>query len=304
MRSSRDDPRCRACHSEQISDRIAIPDFEYCTSADARYGLCQACGSFTQSPMPTGAELSSYYPARYHSFLPPSRLSRSRQKLRIDRLRKLAHGESFRQSVLDFGCGQGLFLTTLAEAFPEGRFFGYEIADENVQEQRLDGRLTIFRGDPEFFWEHVPSLDIVTMNHVVEHLPEPLAVLRQISSKLRPGGVLEGQTPNSNSFERKIFGTRWSGFHAPRHTVIFSRTGLDTALRNAGFDRVEITSGFNPAGWAVSLASVLQDSRHPTGVKRDGLAWLALVVASILPSFIESRTQQSGIIDFQATKSG
>jgi SAM-dependent methyltransferase len=294
---------CRACLQSELEYFFRIPDFEYAVEVEGRYGLCPSCGSLTQSPMPDGRALSSYYPSTYHSFLRSNWMTRLRQKLRIGQLKKTNGNSIFRKTLLDFGCGQGLFLNILAETFPEGRFLGYEIGDENVCEDRYDGRVTIYRGDPEFFWHQVPNIDVVTMNHVIEHLPEPLPVLRQIHAKLVPGGRLEGQTPNASSFERDLFGDRWSGFHSPRHTVVFSKSGLRISLTEAGFEHVRVTSGFNPAGWAVSLASVFQ-AKRPTGVRRQGPVWLALLLAASVPAVVESKTERSGMIDFSASKAG
>jgi SAM-dependent methyltransferase len=295
-------PICRACLQRELDDFVVIPDFEYAVPGGARYGRCPNCGSLTQAPMPSAELLASYYPPHYHSFLPPSGLSRLRQKFRIKQLQKSLGNQTFRKTLLDFGCGQGLFLNTLANAFPEGRFLGYEIGDSNVREDRFDGRVTIFRGDPGFFWELVPNIDIVTMNHVIEHLPEPLPIVQQIYAKLVPGGRLEGQTPNAESFERSLFGARWSGFHSPRHTVVFSAQGLETLLRRAGFEQVTVRPGFNPGGWAVSLASLFQNKDKPRGVRREGATWLAYVLAAVAPAFVESKTRFSGMSDFNATK--
>jgi len=63
---------CQACSTGHLASFEVIPDFEYAISGNARYGLCSSSGSFTQTPMPSGAELTSYYPKTYHSFLPPA----------------------------------------------------------------------------------------------------------------------------------------------------------------------------------------------------------------------------------------
>jgi hypothetical protein len=143
---------------------------------------------------------------------------------------------------------------------------------------------------------------VVTMNHVIEHLPEPLRVLEKIHAKLVPAGVIEGETPNADSIERRLFKKRWSGFHSPRHTVVFTAMGLETILRMAGFEAIKVTSGFNPASWAVSLRSLLEDSSRPRGIRREGPAWIACVLAAIVPAYVEGMTKISGIIDFQAMK--
>jgi 2-polyprenyl-3-methyl-5-hydroxy-6-metoxy-1,4-benzoquinol methylase len=296
------DATCHACLRQELADIVTVPDFEYAVGS-GRYGRCRCCGSFTQVPMPESKVLSSYYPSRYHSFLPANFFSRLRQSFRIGRLKKSAADLTFKKSLLDFGCGQGLFLDTLAETFPEGRFFGYEISDHNEREVRYDNRVTIYRGDSDFFWQELPSIDIVTMNHVIEHLPEPLRALEKVHAKLAPGGVLDGQTPNADSIERRLFKNRWSGFHSPRHTVVFSAIGLETMLRTAGFKTVAVTSGFNPASWAVSLRSIFQDLDQPRGIPREGLMWTACVLVGAVPACIEGMTKYSGIVDFHAIKS-
>ena len=291
------DIKCQACSTVSQARVETIPDFEYAIPGGACYGCCSNCGSFTHSPMPGGAELASYYPANYHSFLPPNILSRLRQRMRLAQLKRLGKTGT----ILDFGCGQGMFLNALAESFPDGRFLGYEIGERNEKEERYGGRVTIFRGNPDFFWDNVSNVDLVTMNHVIEHLPNPIETVRSIRSILSPQGRVEGQTPNADCYERLIFGSCWSGFHSPRHTVVFSKRGLETLLKDAGFATVHVTSGWNPASWAVSIGSVFQDATKPTGITRQGIWWLALIAAGLVPSLIESRTQKSGIIDFVAS---
>ena len=61
------------------------------------------------------------------------------------------------------------------------------------------------------------------MNHVIEHLPDPFTTLSRLVARLEPGGWLEGQTPAAQSLEHHVFGQYSSGYHAPRHTVVFSR---------------------------------------------------------------------------------
>lgn len=292
---------CRACSQGRILNSIRVPDFEYGLDG-ARYGQCAVCGSFTQVPMPDGAHLSACYPAEYHSFLPASAVSRWRQAMRISQLRRLGDIGEAPVTVLDFGCGQGMFLDALAESGQKGRFFGYELGERNEREERYGGKVVIYRGDPDYFWNELPPIDLITMNHVIEHLPDPAPTVRRIALALAPGGRLAGQTPNADCYERDLFKLRWSGYHSPRHTVVFTKKGLNHLLHGAGFAHVDVTSGFNPASWAVSLGSMTQSADRPTGVRRAGLWWLVLVAAALVPAFIESRTDRSGIMDFSAAK--
>jgi len=294
------DGSCRACLVGRLTDFIVVPDFEYGVAV-GRYGRCDACGSYTQSPMPDAAQLASYYPLTYHSFLPVNALARTRQAARIRRLRKML-GTLDGIALLDYGCGQGAFLSALAEAVQEGHFYGYEIANETSVERTHGGRVTIYRGSLDEAMEALPALDVVVMNHVIEHLPEPTTIVGRLLARLKPGGAFEGQTPNANSYEHRLFGRRWAGFHSPRHTVVFSKEGLDGFLRRFGFREPLLTPTFSPAGWAISIGSAFQNGERPAGIRREGLPWLTLLVAGTIPNAIDSLTRNAGVVDFFARR--
>jgi hypothetical protein len=140
------------------------------------------------------------------------------------------------------------------------------------------------------------------MNHVIEHLPDPLRTLEGFAASLVPGGVIEGQTPAAASLEHQVFGRRWSGYHAPRHTVVFSRTGLERVLERAGFTGVRVRGAFNPAGIAVSLATLARPVDAPSRIPRQGLGWLGwLALASALGP-VDLLSGRPGIVDFSAAR--
>jgi len=77
--------------------------------------------------------------------------------------------------------------------------------------------------------------DAITMCHVIEHLHDPLAVLRRCYELLAPGGTLWIETPNINALGHMRFGSDWRGLEPPRHLVLFSRSSLAAVLRRVGF---------------------------------------------------------------------
>jgi hypothetical protein len=78
------------------------------------------------------------------------------------------------------------------------------------------------------------------MNHVIEHVIDPAAMLHQARRLLRPGGHVVGQLPTRSSWEARLFGRRWGGYHFPRHLQAFSRSGLQRLLESVGFEAVRV----------------------------------------------------------------
>jgi SAM-dependent methyltransferase len=279
-----------------------VPDREYGLERVATYVTCAGCGTLYQQPMPDTSELPAYYPAEYHSQVGQGPLGRLRHDVRLRRLTTLATGASTGDgALLDFGCGNGAFLRRAAAARPGREYYGFEIADRPEVVSLDGGAVTIFRGDLDALFARLPPCRIITMNHVIEHLPDPLGTLSRLAEALAPDGLLEGQTPAAGSLEHRVFGTRWSGYHAPRHTVVFSEGGLATVLARAGLTEISVKGAFNPAGLAVSLASVPHRG-GPRTVRRQGLAWLGCLGMATVLGPIDLLSRAPGIVDFVARR--
>ena len=112
--------------------------------------------------------------------------------------------------------------------------------------------------------------------------------------------MFEGQTPAALSLEHRVFGLRWSGYHAPRHTVVFSRPGLHALLQRAGFVEAQVNAAFNPAGIAVSLASLTQHRmrRGESNAATRLAGWLGVSTA-LAP--LDVWLASPGIVNFSAS---
>ena len=291
--------RCMACGSTNQDGSYQIPDHEYQLSYRAVYSSCADCGTLQQTPIPDLDRLSSFYPAGYHSFGAAGLLARLKDNARLRRLQSLVRCE--RAVVLDYGCGDGRFVNEAVRQTDAWTFWGFETAARKERSVSAGGRVTIIRGGLQDLLDELPPCDAVTMNHVIEHLPDPLAVLSALHGRMNDGGTMEGQTPAADSLERSIFRTRWSGFHAPRHTVVFSRSGLKQILTTAGFRQAEVTPAFNPAGIAVSLAS-MSHGDGPGRITRQGAQWLMYVGAAAALHPIERLAGAPGIVNYAARK--
>ncbi|MHB1543139.1 MAG: class I SAM-dependent methyltransferase [Gammaproteobacteria bacterium] len=166
--------------------------------------------------------------------LPFSRLilSELRQRQTLNRIRHLPPPGSDAASLLDVGCGNGSFLRVAQHL--GYRAIGCEPDPRAAAAARTSGC--------EIYESSLPcppltpdSFDHITVAHVIEHLHDPLALLRECRTLLRPGGRLWIQTPNLLGLGHAFWGRDWRGLEPPRHLVLFTPDSLLEALRMIGF---------------------------------------------------------------------
>lgn len=139
------------------------------------------------------------------------------------------------------------------------RRFGWEVVgvepdEKAVQFAHEKFSLKIFHGVLEEANFQENSFDAVTLNHVIEHVPDPVKLLRECWRVLKPNGKLILVTPNIKSLGHRVFGKNWRGLEVPRHLFIFSRQSLRTCAELAGVKIQELrTSAKGARGiWSAS----------------------------------------------------
>jgi SAM-dependent methyltransferase len=280
-------------------------------------------------PWPSPAELRSYYPPNYW-FRPgtgtPDQLEQWYRRLVLSdhvRFVRRAIVESKESgSVLDVGCGGGLFLRMLADslgsakgqnASPARPFVGLDFsldaanaAWEHLHVPVMCGNLSQAPLAPE-------SCAAVTMFHVLEHLYDPASYLEAAHKLLKPGGHLVVQVPNAACWQFLLFGERWNGIDVPRHLINFRASDLDKLLDACGFEVLRhkyFSLRDNPAGLATTLAVQLDPMarrlKHVAESDRvrllKDLAYTALVVASLPFTVLEASCRAGSTIMVEARK--
>jgi 2-polyprenyl-3-methyl-5-hydroxy-6-metoxy-1,4-benzoquinol methylase len=100
------------------------------------------------------------------------------------------------------------------------------------------------------------SFDAVTMLDVVEHVPDPDALLAQAARLVRPGGGIALLTPDAGSLASRLLGRRWPEVRRRgEHLVLFSVRGLTSALARHGF----VATGAHSIGKEATLATLVAD---------------------------------------------
>ena len=162
--------------------------------------------------------------------------------------------------LLDLGCGSGQFLV-------EMRACGWEAhgldADARAAEacrsiglQVQPGMLAENTFSPGFF-------SAITLNHVIEHLHDPVATLRLCFKFLQPGGTLWIATPNLKSQGHTRFGRNWFALDPPRHLILFTPASLRGALEEAGFEVAPRLLPGVGAKWHFRVSEALAKGRDP-----------------------------------------
>ena len=134
---------------------------------------------------------------------------------------------------LDIGTGGGIYAATLARLGWSMTCVEFDEVTAANTARRLN--LNVFAGSVEQANFESNSFDFISMFHVIEHLPDPVATLRECYRILDTGARIMVRTPNFDSLVRRLFGRFWRGIEAPRHLFLFSADSLRRAVELAGF---------------------------------------------------------------------
>lgn len=171
--------------------------------------------------------------------------------------------------VLDVGCGSGDFLYRMYKSgwsVAGLDFDGRAIAYAKSKYSKLGFEL--LRND--LVGAHFPdnSFDAVTMNHVIEHVPEPVKLFSEVKRVLKPGGCLVAITPNIQSLGHSLFRDCWRGLEPPRHLQIFSLNALRYCARLATFETIEVKSSAANADVIIGASFGIRKAKQQQTISR------------------------------------
>jgi SAM-dependent methyltransferase len=257
-------PVCKLCgspgqplHQDLVDHLFAVPgkwQLKRCPNSD--------CGLSWLDPTPIDADLSLLY-GTYHTHTAGGPPTAGKARLRALLLKLYLAASSIPNTVLglakarrrishmflddlppgrilDVGCGAGEFLHRM-------QGLGWSVAGLDFDVKAIENAKARFGLDlmhSDLAGANFPdnSFDAVTMNHVIEHVPDPVALLVEIKRVLKPGGRLVATTPNIKSWGHEKFQTCWRGLEPPRHLQIFSVNALRYCSNLAALKVLEATS--------------------------------------------------------------
>ena len=139
--------------------------------------------------------------------------------------------------LLDIGCGSGAWLSDMRDLGWEVRGLDFDAEAVAVAVRR---GIEVDHGPLEAQRYPDESFEAITLNHVIEHLPDPFATLAECRRILKPSGHLMVVTPNSASLGHQLFKEAWRGLEPPRHLHLFCPSSMRAGLERAGFSQFEV----------------------------------------------------------------
>ena len=269
---------CDLCGSDVAEPYATSYDYEYGTCGNTwTFVRCRACDNVYLNPRPRPDAVPTIYPPNYYSYNfdqqihPIARAAKAwldRGRFRWIRRQVRAPLTAY----LDVGCGNGRYLRLLARAgLRRDRLFGTELDEKVVASLRAEGfnarhgRFEDISDLPEAFFQ------LVTFFSVLEHVPQPLALLERAGTLLAPGGVVLCEVPNIRSWNAQLFRDRyWGGYHTPRHWNLFSAATFTRAVESVGLRVRTLKRGTGHAFWMYSFHHYV---RYQLGLDRIG-RWL------------------------------
>jgi SAM-dependent methyltransferase len=211
-----------------------------------RYNQCIECGHTHLDHLPE--DLDKYYNTNeYYSFNDENSFAGQPKKRRLKFAAALKAFLSIKKNipkdsdVLDYGCGAGHFVKELKElGYSNARGFDPFLPKDIYLDQQLYLTSNINALG-------IPHWDIITLNHVFEHLADPIKELVELRQLLKTGGKLLLRFPVIDSYAFKKYQANWVQFDAPRHINLFTRKSIRLAVEKAG--------GFN-------IVKIYDDSFH------------------------------------------
>jgi len=236
--------------ARDVNRRISKKTFDYYR--------CGECDLIYIWPIP--ADLNDYYTNKYYTV--PDTLAQleagaENERYKIDIVRQFATTGR----LLEIGPAYGSFLLLAKKT-------GF-----SVEAIELDARCCAFLSDvagikafhcsePSEALKDAGTYDVVTLWHVIEHLPDPWRTLDSISRSLLPRGILVIAAPNPHAFQFRVLNRYWPHVDAPRHLELIPLPLIEVHLKPLGLETVWKTSLdkgtliWNTFGWEMFFGNM------------------------------------------------
>ncbi len=254
---------CKLCGSAEKVVFLSPTEFGDGKSSLVR---CSNCGMTYIDPAPTKDALKKFYEDTYltpeYRKIDGASIPDPRQELlytfqvmekHLDEIEKRKTPPG---NILDVGCSHGAFMleansrgwtTVGVEPFQAAAEFCKNSLGLNVHNKDIM--------DAELPENHY---DVISMWEVIEHVFDPVSVMKKIWKLAKPGGILIMSSPNAESPASLITRGQWVGLKFPTHLQFFGYGTLPRLLLESGWKSIEVKSGGGYPGQIMAIAECMK----------------------------------------------
>lgn len=233
--------KCRICDNQNTETNFFfVNDKMFSGTKNFEYFECSACGTLQIATIPE--KMYNFYPANYYSF---KSLKSLKEKI-IDRVRDLVFYYDFpktlvdklsikipnlalqaflktkptkKAKILDVGCGEGKFLKSIYH-------LGFKniLGIEPFALQTQEKPFSILKINLN---EITDKFDVITFNHVFEHVEDVNETLRNCFNILNKNGIVIIRVPVKDSYAYETYGENWVQWDAPRHFQLLTKKAFE-----------------------------------------------------------------------------
>jgi SAM-dependent methyltransferase len=187
---------------------------------------CRSCGigrteqaAFDPTSYYTGDYFSGQHADGYADYLGAEAVLRGEFARTVDFLRKFCSSGR----LLELGCAYGFFLREAERYFD---VVGIELAEHAAEHARKSGLNVLSGVADDANMQRIGKVDAIVVLDVIEHLPDPHAVLQTATKSLNPGGVVMITTGDFGSLSAKLSGKGWRLMTPPQHLWFFTQESM------------------------------------------------------------------------------
>jgi len=234
------EPRCYLCGNEKMYLLYSIKQW--------KIYKCDKCSFVFVYPFLTKIKLKRLYLNFKANIFEKSKITLNDSNHSLRFLNKYRIN---RKTLLDIGCGNGIFL---GEAIKYGWLVtGIDISSSLISYLKKTFDYEVYQGD--ILTTNIgKKFDVVTLNQVIEHFSDPKLLVKRCFNLLKKDGLIYIATPNISSIVAKIRKVEFDYVIPPEHLSYFNDKTLSRILADQGF-RVLKT---NTWSYPVDLAGLIK----------------------------------------------
>ncbi len=233
--------KCPVCGKNDFSLFLETKDY-FLTQEDFSVDQCRNCGFVFTNPIPGSSELSKYYDSTDYLSHTADTFSFTGQVYKLFRNANiknkfvLVNNKAKGKTILDIGCGTGELMNYFKKKGWDVRGVEPNHSARSFASKKYGIAVYDESGLNKF---EESSFDVISMWHVLEHVPDLNGRMNQLKKLLKKDGLLVIALPNLDSPDAIKYGPKWAGLDVPRHLYHFTKNTFELLLKAHKMELIE-----------------------------------------------------------------